>query len=741
MDKKDFIDIFQAESDDHLDKMEKLLVLFEKEPANIEIVKELNREAHTLKGMARVMGYNEIQEIAHRVEEIFDNVTKKKMTFDSFLAEKIFRAIDVIRVVLKTVVKDENPNVDITEICRDLEQGLNLKDSMAPGLTDKSSVLSGTEVVQPAGAKQEAAASEYVRISVNKVNKLLNLGGELVGNKMKASEKISRVKRLSKLGRDLLKKMNTLDDKIKKAFLMEDVEIADLFSSCFSDIQRIKEESSDVFDIMTRETFDLDPVVDDLQNRLKELRMLPCATIFQGFPRMIRDIAVEEHKEVSLEIVGEETELDRKVLEGIKTPLMHILRNCVDHGIEAPDERVSLGKTREGMIRMSAFHEGGDVIIKIEDDGRGIDVEEIKRTALKKQLISVKEFEKMTEKEALNIIFMNGYSTSPIITDVSGRGIGLDVARRDIENLKGMVVLETEKGKGTVFTLVLPLTIAVIQVLLVKSQGMRFAFPMVAVEEILNVQTKDISTLDGKMAVQARGRTVPLVELEEVLGLPPLPPEENDAPRNNAEIFVVMVTSLDKWVGFVVDEIAGEEEIFIKNLGAYLGKIPNVSGAAILGNAEAVVILDTADLVKNSRQSHPAVSGRKVRVGQENVQKSVLVADDTLTTRELEKSILETRGYRVDIAVDGLDALDKIAKSRYDLLVTDVEMPRMNGFELCRSLKQSEAYKHIPVVIVTAMEKEEDKKRGIEAGAQAYILKSVFDQGNLLDAIERLIGV
>jgi CheY-like chemotaxis protein len=377
------------------------------------------------------------------------------------------------------------------------------------------------------------------------------------------------------------------------------------------------------------------------------------------------------------------------------------------------------------------------VVITIEDDGRGLDIDQIKETALKKRLVSSHDLEEMTEKEILNIVFMNGYSTSPVVSDVSGRGMGLDIVMRDITNLKGQVILDTQKGKETKFTLVLPLTIAVIQALLVKVQDMLFALPMLSITESIKVRMDNISTVEGRMASQFRGQIIPLVKLNEVLELPSVREEER---KGRDEMLVLIATYLDRRIGFIVDEIVGEEEVFIKSLGRHLGKVKNVNGAIIMASGEVVVALDIADLLVYSALSLRSVTEKGSPPSTKRKEKRILIVEDAFSTRELEKSILETHGYLVDTAVDGLDALDRMTGTQYDLVVSDVEMPRMNGFELCKTLKKKEETKDIPFVMVTALQKEEDKRRGIEVGAAAYIVKSAFEQMNLLDTIERLVG-
>ena len=763
---KDLIAIFRAETEEHLTKLDNGLVELEKQPNNIELASSLNREVHTMKGAARVFGFYEIQDIAHRIEDIFEEVAGKRAVFNSLMAERIFKGLDAIRIILERIAQEKKIDVEIdvdaTDICRELEecisaaQAIRTRKKREKGPKREKEVV---EIQQKGGQEKEhegektpekvvdrvsetaaphlsAQTEEYIRVPLSRVDKLLYLVGEVVINKMRASAISAQAKRLSKLSKEVQRSIASLSEAMKE-FSSQDGEVTKWLSQCEAQIQKLRENTLNLYDHFSTEAFHLDPVIDELQAKIKEIKMLPLSIIFEGFPRMVRDIASQEGKEVNLVISGGETELDKKVLEGIKTSLIHILRNCIDHGIEEPEARVALGKPREGTIKMSAFHEGDNVVITVEDDGRGMDIAQIKETALRKRLLSSYDLEGMTDKEVLNIVFMNGYSTSPIVTDVSGRGMGLDIVRRDITNLKGRVILDTQKDKETKFTLVLPLTIAIIQVLLIKVQNMLFALPMFSVTESIKVNMDDVSAIEGRMAIQSRDHIVPLVKLNEVLGLPPPGDDEGKAKK---EMLVVMATSLYNRVGFIVDEITGEGEVFIKSLGKHLGKVKNVSGAIIMPNGEVVVVLDIADLIAHSALSLPQATGKRRAPKSKRKEKKILIVEDAFSTRELEKSILETHGYLVDTAVDGLDALDRMADNRYDLIVSDLEMPRMNGFELCKTLKNNEGYKDIPFVMVTALQKEEDKRRGIEVGAAAYIVKSAFEQTNLLDTIERLVG-
>jgi two-component system chemotaxis sensor kinase CheA len=492
---KDLIAIFKAETEEHLTKLDTGLVELEKQPDNTELAGSLNREVHTLKGAARVFGFYEIQDIAHRIEDIFEEVAGKRAVFNSSMAEPIFKALDAIRAILQKIVQekkiDAEVDLDASDICRELEECISAAQAIRTRKKREKQPKGEKETVETqakdepekdyAQKEQEGSRSttrpevqgslevhpeprsytppskavlheaerlkktqdkvvdrtsetvpphpsgpmeEYIRVPTSRVDKLLYLVGEVVINKMRASAMSTQAKRLSKLSRETQKSILGLSEAIKKESSSQNGEVTRWLSQCEAQMQRLRERTLELYDQVSTEAFHLDPVIDELQAKIKEIKMLPLSTIFEGFPRMIRDIASQQGKQVNLVISGEENELDKKVMEGIKTSLIHILRNCIDHGIEEPEARVALGKSKEGIIKVSASHEGDNVVITVEDDGRGMDITQIKETALKKRLVSPHDLDAMTPKEVMNIVFMNGYSTSPIVTDVSGRGMG-----------------------------------------------------------------------------------------------------------------------------------------------------------------------------------------------------------------------------------------------------------------------------------------------------------------------------
>jgi two-component system chemotaxis sensor kinase CheA len=484
------------------------------------------------------------------------------------------------------------------------------------------------------------------------------------------------------------------------------------------------------------DTMHMSLVIDELEQEVKRARMLPLTTITGTFGRMIRDLAQESNKEAVIQIVGGDTELDKRVLEQIKDPLIHLLRNAVDHGIESIPQREAAGKPRTGTITLTAEQLGKDVLISVSDDGRGLDLEAIRATIARRGGGNVQA---LSEEDLKEVIFNAGISTSPIITDISGRGVGLDVVRRNVEALHGRIDVDSTPGEGAVFTLTLPLTLTSSRGLLVHISSEMFAIPHNAIERIMLIQPQEVVSLEGHDTVLYNGRPLTLVRLGDILGLPPA-----DGRQEEAHIPVVVLAAVERRMAFAVDALAGEQEVVIKGLGRQLSRVGGVAGATVMGSGEVVLILNVADLIRlGLRSDHRSILAALTRAAptvEERARRRILVVDDSITTRTLEKNILEAAGYVVQLATDGQEALGAIATAGVpDLIVSDVVMPRLDGFELTQRIREDPHMASVPVILVTSLDSPEDKVRGIEVGADAYITKSSFDQNNLLETIEQLI--
>lgn len=498
------------------------------------------------------------------------------------------------------------------------------------------------------------------------------------------------------------------------------------------------------------DTMHLSLVIDELESEIKRMRMLPFNTITGAFARMVRDLATQTGKEATLTVLGGSTEVDKRILEGIKDPLMHLLRNAVDHGIEKPDRRQALDKARSGQVTLSAEQIGKDVVIRVSDDGAGLDLEAIRQTVVSQNAKNgLQTGSPLSDNDLIDAIFNIGVSTSRIITDVSGRGVGLNIVRSNIEALHGRVEVESHLGEGTTFTLTLPLALTGSRSLMIKCAGQMFAVPINSVERSLHLSSSDVFTLEGHDAIRYENNPVPLVRLSDVLELD----DTQGSEQAESKYLSAVVLTIDerrllrqavRQVAFLVDELVGEQEVVIKSLGKQLSRVAGVSGATVMGSGEVVLILNAADLMKlaarPNRRSVVEALTSQAAPQIKRVSKRILVVDDSITTRTLEKNILEAAGYTVLLATDGTEALSIVrSNERPDLIVTDIVMPRMDGFELTRQIKEDPQTHDLPVILVTSLDSQEDKEHGIEVEADAYIVKSSFDQVNLLDTIEQLI--
>ncbi len=753
-DLSEVIGVFIAEAEEHIENLNQGVLVLEKEPGDLKIVDELFREAHSLKGASGTIGFTEIRDMSHQIEDILADIREQRIAFDASVADRMFSDLDKIKLLMEEIAQGGGVNENFPTLPKEEEPKKPAKESKSVKKTSKKKsvkkkkpekeskptiqTVSTDKEKENGGPAAQPVVEEFVRVPLSRIDSILNLGGALVINKIKSTRKLRFFRKIGMMANQMEKRLSLLNDQFKDQ-KNENLppELIDSIYQCTSEIVKIKEEVDAISDDVLGEALHIEPIMDQLQRHIREIRMLPCSTIFSGFPRLVRDIAQKQGKEVTLKIEGEDTELDKKVLEGIKEPLIHILRNAIDHGLESPKERMAQGKPAGGTIRLSAFHKGENVVIEIQDDGRGFDKEKIKAVALQKKMAEAEDFENMSDREIFNFVFMNGFSTSSFITDISGRGVGMDVVRTQIENLKGQVEISSEKGAGTTLLLELPLTIAIIHALMLKTGGRTFGIPLSAIDEIARAQYRDIHRVENKMAFELRNRVVPIVRLDETIGIPSTQKSKN---IGNTEVTIVIISSLYGRVGFWVDQLLGKEEIYLKNLGKHIGKLRNISGATMRRTGDIVLILDPVDLVMSSKNTKSA----PINEGHGNLEtieqkRRLLVVEDSMTTRELLRPILEGEGYEVDTAIDGLDGIEKVSLGSYDLIVSDIEMPRMSGLELCRYLKENETYSEIPFIFVTARGSEEEKRRGIEVGAQAYISKGNFDQGNLLETIARLI--
>ena len=462
--------------------------------------------------------------------------------------------------------------------------------------------------------------------------------------------------------------------------------------------------------------------------------MTTAGSVLGLFPPMVLDLAQELDKEVECLVYGADLEIDRKVLEAIKDPLIHLVRNAVDHGIEAREARLKAGKPSRGRVTVSvAAMEGNYVEIRVEDDGGGLNLALVKAAAVRARLLTVERAEQLTDEQVLELIYRSGFSTSPIITDLSGHGLGLAIVKERVEALGGRLDLESRPRVGMVIRMILPASITTFHGILIRAGGQPFLLPAEAVERAVRVAQDAIEHIEDREVIRWDGQPVSIVRLSHVLGLPEQDGHSDLAGTHSS----VIVRVGNERAALIVEEVLGDREVLVKELRPPLVRVRNVAGAALLGTGQVVLILRAADLLQSLRTIQPVFASPARDVKEE--ERTVLVVDDSITTRTMEKNLLEAAGYRVKIAVDGLDAWTVLKSEAVDLVLSDVDMPRMHGLDLTARIRADSKLAELPVILVTALESREDRERGIEVGANAYIIKSSFDQTNILEIIRRFI--
>ena len=480
-------------------------------------------------------------------------------------------------------------------------------------------------------------------------------------------------------------------------------------------------------------------IVDQLQDTVRDTRVLPVANLFNSFKRPVRDLAQEFGKDIHLEINDQDTNLDKTIVDDLRAPFLHLIRNSVDHGVELPDVREKLGKPRQGTITLTAEQTGDRVYIVIEDDGAGMDPVKLRSVALQKGVIDHAESETMSDQDIPYLILRAGFSTKEVVTDTSGRGVGMDVVQEQIDALRGDITISSKVNVGTTFTLQLPLTLANQQLCMVRVGESHFAFPTTSIDTTKLINPEEIMSVANKPAIVIEERIIPMVYLHDVLEM-----NGSAHQRSREKTPVVVIKQGNRQIAFVVDEFGEVQVMVMIPLSNHLDTVPNVAGTSIMGNGEVAFVLNIPNLMDNARigSVRREVLAQKgtLPVFEQPVVKSILVVEDSVMVRELERNILESAGYHVDVAIDGVEGIEKMGQKTYDLVVSDIQMPRMDGYEFISKFKNDEKYKNIPAIIISTLAQEEEKRKGFEAGADRYIVKSAFDKDTLLTAVESLIG-
>lgn len=765
------LDLFRMEVEMQSSVLENGLIELETDPQSAEKTNPLMRAAHSIKGAARIIGLDEAVRLAHAMEDLLCAAMEKRVLLDAHAIDILLHGGDVFKRLsqvgateMGAWLKTNQPELaDLEEklnrcmtgspepsraAASDLPESEDQPPTLPPAVAEPK--LPASKVHAPVAeethelVRQEskAAAStiyaspaDTVPVLAENLSRLMGLAGECL---VESRRLLSRVKDLYEM-KSLLGHIPPLLEEMRTATMQSrsPEESKELIAGALKLSARCRETLLRQIESFETYTLHWENLSTRLYNEALATRMRPFWDGVHGFPRMVRDIARKLGKKIVLRVTGENTKVDRDILAKLEAPLTHLLRNACDHGIEMPDKRAAAGKPQEGVIELGAYHRAGMLVVSVHDDGDGIDIGKIRRKVVEKGLVSNQMAESLTEPELMDFLFLPGFSTAGKVTEVSGRGVGLDVVMSMVQEVRGTVSAKTVPGWGTTFNLELPITLSTIRALLVEISGEAYAFPLTRLDSVVMVSRDRIEMIEGRQYYSFNGQNIGLVSACQPLEL-------ELASGDTDELPVVVVSDRLNRYGVVVERLMGEVELVVQPLDPRLGKVPNAGGAAVMEDGSPVLVIDVEDLVRSI--DNMLSGGRVVMIeraklqAEETVRRRILVVDDSITVREVERRLLENQGYEVEVAVDGMDGWNAVRAGKYDLVISDIDMPRMDGIEMVKNIRQEALTRHLPIIILSYKDREEDRVKGMEAGANYYLTKSSFYDESFLKAVADLIG-
>lgn len=744
------LELFSLEADAQTQVLSAGLLALERNPTQADQLEACMRAAHSLKGAARIVGVDAGVSVAHVMEDCLVSAQEGRLYLQPEHIDALLQGTDLL-MRIATPGNDVGP-ADIEAYVALMERLLDPSQPIATPLP-KPEPLSVPQVdallleseLEPAPAVSSEAPRQnkrmteggerVLRVTAERLNSLLDLSSKSLVETQRLKPYLASLQRLKRIQSNSLRALDALDGQLKSLDLnLEAQEALADTRLLLSEAQALLAEKNAELDEFGWQAGQRAQV---LYDTALACRMRPFADVLAGQVRMVRDLGRSLGKQVRLEIEGEKTQVDRDVLEKLEAPLTHLLRNAVDHGIETPEQRVLAGKPAEGLIRLRASHQAGLLVLELSDDGNGVDLERLRGTIVDRNLSPVETALRLSEEELLTFLFLPGFSLRDKVTEVSGRGVGLDAVQHMVRQLRGAVVLEQTAGQGSRFHLEVPLTLSVVRSLVVEVGEEAYAFPLAHIERMCDLAPDDIVQLEGRQHFWHEGRHVGLVAASQLLQRPP-----GQTPSDTLK--VVVIRERDAVYGIAVERFIGERTLVVLPLDDRLGKVQDISAGALLDDGSVVLIVDVEDMLRSVDKL--LNTGRLERIARRSQQateaprKRVLVVDDSLTVRELQRKLLLNRGYEVAVAVDGMDGWNALRSEDFDLLITDIDMPRMDGIELVTLLRRDSRLQSLPVMVVSYKDREEDRRRGLDAGADYYLAKASFHDDALLDAVVELIG-
>jgi len=756
--------LYKEASADHIQKIEAGLLDLEKNPLDQAKLEQLLREMHSLKGDSRMLGVKDVETLTHQMEDILGAVNRGERVLSPVMFDCLYQGLDAIGKIATEAVTGQSAGISVFHVLAQL-MGADSGDALLENqetVTEFNGAASAQAIVEqpfvgnnapgisesilPA-ADALAQVSNYqidtIRVESQKLDKLLTQASELAVTKGQIGDRPAEIDQIIALwedwNRETFVSRLTFDDLERRLQTSELQPLQNFYNLVESRLEQLGFLLNRLRSTTYEDNAKLETVANELESGIQALRLLPFSTIFNLFPRTVRDLAKQQGKEVNLQVEGGDNSVDKRILEEMKDPLLHLLRNAIDHGIETPQERQHLGKPASATIRLRGYQVGSTVTIEVIDDGRGLDVEAIKRSAVRRGVRTEEELAQMSTAEIQALIFAAGFSTRTAVTEISGRGVGLDVVRANVERLKGNIQVEFTPLQGCSFRITLSSSLATTDALIVQVSQHPYAIPVGFVESMQLVSPQEVFATEGSQTLPFQGESVSVAWLADLLGLPVKTPTSTKALHAASKTIPCIILRIgSERLAVLVDTILEQQDIVLKPQSQLLKRIRNISGATILGTGEVCMVLNPPDLFKSARKAIVSVTVKEL-TEQAQIKQKILLVEDSIPIRTQMKRILERAGYDVTAAVDGEDGFNKLRTGSFKAVVSDVQMPKLDGLGLTAKIRQFQEYTDLPVILVTTLASQEDKRQGADAGASAYITKGDFEQGVLLDTLRRLI--
>lgn len=797
---QEILEDFLIEAFEMIEQLDQDLVELENRPEDLELLNRIFRVAHTIKGSGSFLNFSVLTHLTHHMEDVLNKARHGELTITPDIMDVVLESIDFMKKLLNAI-RDTGTDAN-TGLDSDIANVVARLDAISKGESPQDIPASQesftTQEAPQSQAPQEASNNtqeevDYSNMSPEEVEKEIE---RLLNQRQEEDKKKREEKRAKGELQDIQapseieqtpnatpaakapesqkqpevnatpakqteakpqikprqEENKTLATSVEQTIRVDVKRLDSLMNligelvlgknrliKIYNDVEE-RYEGEKFLEELNQVVASVSMVTTDIQLAVMKTRMLPIGRVFNKFPRMVRDLSRELGKNIELVISGEETELDKSIVEEIGDPLVHLIRNACDHGIESKEERIAAGKKEQGTVELKAYNEGNHIVVEITDDGKGMDPATLKAKAIEKGIIGEREADTMTDREAYSLIFKAGFSTAKVVTNVSGRGVGMDVVKTNIEKLNGIIDVDSTYGEGTTLKLKIPLTLAIIQSLLVGVQEEYYAIPLASVIETVRISQDEIYTVENKSVLRLRNEVLPLVRLADIFGV-------DSVFDNSEQAYVVVIGLAENKIGVIVDFLIGQEEVVIKSLGSYLKGTEGIAGATIRGDGRVTLIVDIAAMMQMAKQVKVSVT----KLAQENEKKkeknspsdyNVLIVDDSMTDRAIMKKSLKPLGISVSEATNGMEALDivKNGDKAFDAILIDIEMPKMDGYTLAGEIRKYAKFKNLPLIAVTSRTSKTDRMRGVESGMTEYITKP-YSPEYLMNVVKRNINL